>query len=590
MRSFLKYLLASILGVIIASLLIFILSLVIISAIVSSQDKPEKISDNSILQLKLNLPVHDRKSSLPVLVYNITSFRTDNQLGLNDILNNIAKAKKDDKIRGIFLDLSKIDAGIATVEEIRNALLDFKNSGKFIVAFSDSYSQKAYYLASIADKIYMNPGGSVDFIGLSAEIMFYKKALEKLDIKPEIIRHGRFKSAVEPFMYDKMSPENREQIHKYVGSIWDHMVNKISESRKIEAQELNLFADSLLLWDNASAIRYKIIDTLLYRDQVMDTMARLSGVARAKNLHLISHQKYLRVPKPHEDKPYTRNKIAIIYAEGDIVSGDPGEGSIGSDALSKTIREAREDSTIKAIVFRINSGGGSALASEVIWRELYLAHKVKPVIASMGDVAASGGYYIVTAADTIVASPNTITGSIGVFGLLVDASGFFNDKLGLTSDVEKTNKNSDFGSIFRPLSGTERYVLQKMIDQTYSTFVTRVSDGRHLTYTSVDQIAEGRVWSGTNAKDLKLTDVMGGLNTAVELAAKKAKLDNYRLVELPRVKEDLITQIVNELSDDFSEKILQHELAGNYKYFRFMQKMVESDRIQTRLPYQITVH
>jgi protease-4 len=590
MRSFLKYLLASILGVIIASLLVFVLTLVIVSAIVSSQDKPEKVSDNSILQLKLNLPVHDRKSSLPVLVYNITSFRADNQLGLNDILNNIAKAKKDIQIRGIFLDMTNINAGIATVEEIRNALLDFKSSGKFIVAFSDSYSQKAYYLASIADKIYMNPGGSVDFIGLSAEIMFYKKALEKLDIKPEIIRHGRFKSAVEPFMYDKMSPENREQIHKYMGSIWEHMVNKISESRKIDAQKLNLFADSLLLWDNASAIRYKIIDTLLYRDQVMDTMARLSGVDRVRDLHLVSHQKYLRVPKPREDKPYTRNKIAIIYAEGDIVSGDPGEGSIGSESISKAIRGAREDSTIKAIVFRVNSGGGSALASEVIWRELYLAHKVKPVIASMGDVAASGGYYIVTAADTIVASPNTITGSIGVFGLLMDASGFFNDKLGLSTDVEKTNLNSDFGSIFRPLSGTERYVLQKMIDQTYSTFVTRVSDGRHLSYTSVDQIAEGRVWSGTNAQDLKLTDVMGGLNTAVELAAKKAKLDNYRLVELPRIKEDLITQIVNELSDDFSEKILQRELAGNYKYFRFMQKMVESDRIQARLPYQITVH
>jgi len=590
MRSFLKYLLASILGVIIGSVIIFFLTLLVIGAIVSSQDKTVKVSDNSVLQLKLNLPVHDRKSSLPVLVYNITSFRTDNQLGLNDILNNITKAKKDDHIRGIFLDLSRLDAGIATVEEIRNALLDFKNSGKFIVAFSDSYSQKAYYLASIADKVYMNPGGSVDFIGLSAEIMFFKKALEKLDIKPEIIRHGKFKSAVEPFMYDKMSPENREQIHTYVGSIWDHMVKKISESRNIEVQKLNSFADSLKLWDNASAIRYNIIDTVLYRDQVMDTLARLSGVERAKNLHYVSHQKYLKVPKPREDKPYTRNKIAIIYAEGDIVSGDPGEGSIGSEAISKAIRGAREDSSIKAIVFRVNSGGGSALASEVIWRELYLARKVKPVIASMGDVAASGGYYIVSSADTIVASPNTITGSIGVFGLLVDASGFFNDKLGLTTDVEKTNQNSDFGSIFRPVSGTERLVLQKMIDETYSTFVTRVADGRKLSFASVDQIAEGRVWSGINAQDLKLTDVMGGLNLAVELAAKKAKLDNYRLVELPHIKEDLLTQIVNELSDDFSEKILQRELAGNYKYFRFMKKMVEGDRIQARLPYQITVH
>jgi protease-4 len=588
MRSFLKYLLASILGVIIASLIIFLVTLGIISVIVASQDKTVKIGDNTILQLKLNAPIHDRKSSLPMLVYNITSFRTDNQIGLNDILNNITNASKDEHIRGIFLDLSGINAGIATVEEIRNALIDFRKSGKFIVAFSDSYSQKAYYLASAADKIYMNPGGSVDFIGLSAEIMFYKKALEKLDIKPEIIRHGKFKSAVEPFMYDKMSPENREQIHTYVGSIWDHMVQKISESRHVPAEKLNLFADSLMLWNNASAISYHMIDTLLYRDQVMDTLARLARVNQAKDLNFVSHQKYLRVPKKIE-KEYTRYKIAIIYAEGDIVMGDPGEGGIGSESVSRAIRSAREDSTVKAIVFRVNSGGGSALASEIIWRELYLARKVKPVIASMGDVAASGGYYILTAADTIVASPNTITGSIGVFGLLVDASGFFNNKLGISTDVEKTNMNSDFGSIFRPLSGTERFVLQKMIDETYSTFVTRVSNGRHLAYNAVDQIAEGRVWSGSNAEELRLTDVMGGLNTAIDLAAKKARLTNYRLLELPRI-EDPITQILNELSNDFSEKVLKHELAGNYNYFRFMKQIIDGDRIQARLPYQISVH
>jgi protease IV len=588
MNSFFKYLLASILGVIIASLVIFFLTIGIISAVVASQDKPAEIDDNSILQLKLDKPIHDRKSSLPILVYNITSFRTDNNIGLNELLANIDKAGKDSKIRGVFLDLSGLDAGIATVEEIRNALLGFRKTGKFIVAFSSNYSQKAYYLASAADKIYMNPGGSVDFIGLSAELMFFKNTLEKLDIKPEVIRHGRFKSAVEPFMYDKMSPENREQIRKYVGSIWDHMILKISESRHIPVEKLNSFADNLLLWNNASAIASNILDTLLYRDQVLDTLARLSGVSKTKDLNFVSYQKYLKVPKPRDEKGYTRNKIAVIYAEGDIVMGDPGEGSIGSESISKVIRDARQDSTIKAIVFRVNSGGGSALASEVIWRELYLAQQVKPVIASMGDVAASGGYYIVTSADTIVASPNTITGSIGVFGLLVDASGFFKNKLGITTDVEKTNDYSDFASIYRPLSGTERNVLQSMIDETYSTFVTRVSDGRKLPYETVDQMAEGRVWSGSNASELKLVDVMGGISVAIDLAAKRARLDHYKLVELPRI-EDPFSQIMKELSGDISERVLRHELDVNYKYYQYMKRLIGADRIQARLPFDISI-
>jgi len=588
MKSFFKFLLASILGVILASIILFFITLVVITALVNMQDKPEVISGNTILHLKLDKPIHDRRSSLPLLVYNITSFRAENNIGLFELLNNIGKAAKDNNIRGIYLDLSGLDAGIATVEEIRNALLDFKKSGKFIIAFSDNYSQKAYYLASAGNKIYMNPGGSLDFIGLSAEIMFFKKTLEKLDIKPEIIRHGKFKSAVEPFMYDKMSPENREQIQTYVGSIWDHMVSQIAGVRKVTEQRMNFFADSLLLWNSASAISNGMLDTLLYRDQVLDTLARLIQVQNAKELRFVTHQKYLRVPKLREEKVYTRNKIAVIFAGGDIVMGDPGEGSIGSEAISKVIRKARQDSSIKAIVFRVNSGGGSALASEVIWRELYLTQQVKPVIASMGDVAASGGYYIVSAADTIVANPNTITGSIGVFGLLVDASGFFKNKLGITRDVEKTNAYSDFVSIYRPLTGTERHMLQKMIDETYSTFVKRVADGRNLPFNTVDSMAEGRVWSGTNAAELKLVDVMGGITTAINLAAQKAHLEHYKVVELPRI-EDPITQIMKELSDETSERTLRNELGPHYRYFRYLKQLMVKDRIQARLPFDISV-
>lgn len=589
MKNFFVYMLATVAGIIVASILLFLITMGIFSAILASQDKPVEIGDHTVLQLTFDRPIHDRKSSLPVLVYNITSFRTNSQIGLNDVLANIRKAARDEKISGIFLDLSGVDAGIATVEEIRNALLEFRKTGKFILAYSSNYSQKAYYLASVANKVFMNPGGSLDFIGLSAEVMFYKKTLEKLDVKPEIIRHGRFKSAVEPFMLDRMSPENREQIRTYVGSIWDHLVGQIAQSRHVGVDTLNRFADSLMLWNNAQALKYGLLDTLLYRDQVLDTLARLAEVKNARDLDFVSHQTYLKVPKAKNEKGYTRNKIAIVYAEGDIVMGDPGDGSIGSESLSRTLREARQDSTIKAIVFRVNSGGGSALASEVIWRELYLARQVKPVIASMGDVAASGGYYVLTAADTVLASPTTITGSIGVFGLLVDASDFFNNKLGITTDTEKTNAYSDFGSIYRPLSPMERNTLQKMIDETYHTFVTRVSEGRSIPYDTVDKMAEGRVWSGTNAHERKLVDVMGGLTDAVELAVKMSGLDNYKVVELPR-QEDAFSQIMKELSDDISTRVLRRELGNTYSYFRHLERLMGGDRIQARLPFDISVH
>jgi protease-4 len=589
MKGFFKYLIASILGVLIALLLVFFIFMGITSALISFQDKAVEIKSGTILHLKLDKPINDRKSPMPVLIYNLTGFSADNKIGLNDVLNNITKAKQDDNIKGIYLELSGLDAGIATIEEIRDALLEFSDSGKFIVAYSNDYSQKSYYLASVADKIYLNPGGSIHFVGLSAEIMFYKNTLEKLDIKPEVIRHGKFKSAVEPFMYNRMSPENREQIRTYIGSIWDHMVNKIAESREILPDKLNDVADSLLIWSNSSAITSNMIDTVLYKDQVLDTLAKLVQIKKSKDLKFVSHQKYLRVPKPRDDKGYTRDKIAVIYASGDIISGDFGERNISSERISKTIRSAREDSSIKAIVFRVNSPGGSALASEVIWRELYLARQAKPVIASMGDVAASGGYYILAAADSVVASPTTITGSIGVFGLMVDASDFFENKLGITVDVENTNTYSDFGTVYRPLSDTERKVLQKMIDQIYTTFVNRVSDGRNLSFETVDKIAEGRVWSGNNAYERGLVDVIGGLSASIQIAAKMANLDNYRLVELPKF-EDPFKQIMKELTGDATERMVSRELDQTYKYYKFLRQLLNGDRIQARLPFDISVH
>jgi protease IV len=589
MKSFLKYLLASILGVFLAGLILILILAAIISAGISSEDKPVEIKSKTILVLNLDKPINDRKSTLPVIVYNLVNLGAENQIGLNDLLSNITKAGKDDNIKGIYLELSNLQAGIATIEEIRNALLEFRNTGKFIVAYSENYSQATYYLASVADRLYLNPQGSVSFIGLSAEIMFYKNTLEKLDLEPEIIRHGKFKSAVEPFMLNEMSPENREQVTTYVGSIWDHIVKQVAESRHTTTQKLNAFADQLLFSNADSVISYNMVDAFLYADQVLDTLAHLVEISNPKNLNFVTHQGYSKAPKPRNEKGYTRDKIAVIYALGDIASGDPGENYIGSEKMVKTISDARQDSTIKAIVLRVNSPGGSALASEVIWRELYLAKQVKPLIASMGDVAASGGYYIVSAADTVVASPNTITGSIGVYGIQLNAGDFLEHKLGITTDQVNTNKYSDFGSIYRPLSPSERSAIQKMIDETYTTFVQRVSDGRDLSFEAVDKIAEGRVWSGSNALDLGLVDVMGGLTTAVEIAAKKAGLDHYRIVELPKI-EDPFNQIVKQLTGDLKENFVRQELNDLYKPYRTIKLLLQDDKIQARVPFEITIH
>ncbi len=588
MKSFLKYLLASILGVIIASVIMFFIFFGILTAIVSRQEKPVDIKNNSILMLKLNRAIADRKTNIPVLIFDFQNIGAGMELGLNDILNSIDKAREDDRIKGIYLELSDIKAGIATVEEIRNALLEFKTSGKFVTVFSNTYSQRAYYLASMADNIYLNPEGYIHFVGLSAEVMFYKKAFDKLGVQAEIVRHGTFKSAVEPYIYDEMSAANREQIRVYMNSIWDYTLGQISESRSIPVSELNDYADRLEMWSSSAAVEQGMVDAVIYRDQVMDSLALFSDREAAEKNRLVSLDDYIKVPGPKKTRGFSRNKIAVVYASGSIVEGEQPLNIIGAESISKAIRKAREDSSVKAVVFRVNSGGGSALASEIIWRELKLTREQKPVIASMGDVAASGGYYILAPADTIVASPVTITGSIGVFGLLINAGDFLENKLGLTVDVENTNRFSDFGSVYRPLSPTERSVMQYYVDETYETFVTRVSEGREMDYDAVDLIGEGRVWSGTNALDNHLVDVMGGLSTAIEIAAKKAGLEAYRIVELP-VVEDPLTMIMNEFMFGMKERILQKELKNNYVHYKNLKTILENDRIQTRIPYELVI-
>jgi protease IV len=587
MKSFLKYTLATIVGILISSIILFFICLGIVEAVISSTENEVTIKSNSILHIELNKEIPDRSSENPFENFDFSNLKPNPRVGLNDILKNINYAKTDPNIKGIYLDLSSIPAGFGTIEEIRNALLDFKQSKKFIISYADCYSQGAYYIATVSDSIFLNPVGELTFLGLRSEQMFFKGALEKLDIEPEVIRHGKFKSAVEPLISDKMSAENREQLTTLLSSMWNHILDSISGERNITKQELNRLADQMIIRNARAALENKMIDGLRYKDEILIRLAELSGVASEKKLGLVDLDKYKKVEKPRKDFP--KDKIALIYACGEINMGEGDEESIGSESLSKTIREARQDSSIKAIVLRINSPGGSALASEVIWRELKLVSKVKPLIVSMGSVAASGGYYIATQADTIVADPTTITGSIGVFGVLLNTKNFFNKKLGITTDVAQTNKHSDVGSVFRPLTAEEREVIQSEVENIYDVFLTRVSEGRNLPKASVDSIGQGRVWNAKDAQRLGLVDIIGGTGRAVEIAAEKAKLKTYRIVELPK-QEDPLTSFLNGFSVKIRSNIIKSELGNEHTIYQNIQGILNRRGILTRMPYELTVY
>ena len=589
MKQFFKYVLATIVGIVISSIVIFLMFLGIVGAIVSSADKKEvKIEPNSILYVDLKQEIVDRGSEDPFKGFDFASFQPNSPIGLNQILKAIANAKEDSNIKGILLELDAVNAGAATTEEIRNALIDFKSSGKFIYAYSDTYSQKAYYLASVADSVFLNPEGMIEWLGLRSEIMFFKKTLEKLGVEPQILRHGKFKSAVEPFMLDKMSPENREQTLTYVSSIWNQWVKGISETRGISADKLNSLANNMEIFNAKKALENKLVDGLIYKDELIATLKTKLGIEEKKDISSIELKKYFKASEVAKRK-FSKDKIAVIYASGEIGMGEGGDDNIGSEGLSRTIRKARRDSSIKAIVFRINSPGGSALASEVIWREVDLAAKVKPVIVSMGDVAASGGYYIAAPATTIMANPTTITGSIGVFGLFFNLQKALDNKLGITVDVVKTNDHADFFSVFRPMTAEEKAVGQMFIEQTYQTFIGHVSAGRGIPVEQVDAIGQGRVWSGVNAKDIKLVDEFGGLTDAIKLAAEKAGLENYRLVELPKQKK-LFEQLMEDMSAEAKAWMLKDELGLSFKAYNRIKSMLNNQGVQARMPYDIEVY
>ncbi len=575
------------LGFILLSVIIFFIFVGIIAS-VSSKDEVI-VKENSVLFMKLDKPIVDRSPKSPFADMDFTSFNPTKPVGLNEIIRNIKKASNDDNIKGIYLELGGILARISTIEEVRDALIRFKESGKFIITYSEGFTQSSYYLSTVSDKIYFNKEGYFDFHGLSGQVAFVKGTLEKLDIKAQIIRgpDNKYKSAVEPLIYDQMSEGSKEQTLAYVSIIWNHMLKGINETRDISIDNLNKVADKLLIQSPEDAVTYNFVDSLIYKDELLDILRNRLDLKEKSKIQFMTLSKYDDV-KPAKKKRRSKNKIAIVYAYGGIESGNGDDKTIGSERISKAIRCARLDSTVKAIVLRVNSPGGSALASEVIWREVDLAAKAKPFVASMGDYAASGGYYISCAADTIVASENTLTGSIGVFGVLFNFGDFFENKLGIKFDKVQTNDYGDFGNIMRPLSEYEHQVIQKYIKDIYYTFIDHVAKGRNMKAADVDSIAQGRVWAGTDAKEQGLVDVIGGLKESIDIAVYMAKLEDFRLVEYPKQKDPL-TEIIEQLKGNASASAIQNELGENYKYYEFIKSISNMEGIQARLPYMIEV-
>jgi protease IV len=589
MKNFLKYTLATITGIILTSILFFVVMLASFSAMVSSGNKPVSISSNSILVLKAGVPIPDRGEQNPFPGIDILNVTLSSAAGLNEILFNIEKAANDDKIKGILIENGLLPSGWATTEEIRNALIKFRGSGKFVISYSDYVlTQECYYLSTAASKIFINPGSMVDFKGLSSEVMFYKKALEKIGVEVQVTRHGKFKGAVEPYILDKLSDDNRAQIKDYAGSLWNQVITDISESRDIPVDQLNRLADNLDGNLASRAVETKLVDGIMYRDELIDTLKILSGINKGKDLNLVSMTRYSKVPD-NKIIPSSKKKIAVVYASGTIVTGRGRYDNIGGNLYADEIRKARLDTSVRAIVLRVDSPGGSATASDIIWREVDLASKVKPVVISMGNYAASGGYFISAAGTKIFADPMTISGSIGAFGLIPNAGKLLVDKLGVTTETVKTNKNSDFPSIFRPMSSYEKQVMQMSIENIYGDFVNKVASGRKMSSERIDSIGQGRVWSGTSALKIGLVDEMGGLKDAIASAAELAGIESFSIRELP-VQEDPYTRLLSQLTGEIKMNILKNELGESVKYYNMIHEIRDMSGIQTRLPYFIDIH
>ena len=589
---FFKVVFASALGYILA-IVLFIVSVIFIGIGVASKAKPEvKIPSDGVLNMKLNYPLADKSiDDSPIVVLSALDPNANIPLGLNKILRAIDQAKDDDKIKGIILDLTTFSSGYAKISEIRNKLVDFKSSGKFIYAYADYYYFPTYYMASFADSVFVNPEGEMSFTGMVGQVSFFAGALEKMGIEVQAIRAGKFKGAVESFTRKKLSPENRLQMEAYINSVYDEVLSKISDARGISIDKLKTDADQLKMKSVGDFINAGYIDQALYKDQFYSTMKKRMGEDDDKKVPLISEKKYAKSLRAQGSG---RDRIAVIYASGDIVGGKGDGTQIAADDMAKTLKSARINDKIKAVVFRIDSRGGSSLASDIIWREAKLLADEKPLIVSMSDVAASGGYYIATPALKILAEPTTITGSIGVFGLLPNAQKLLNDKMGITFEYVGTGKNSDMGRIDRPLTSEQKNYIGSIVDKIYDTFLSRVAAGRKMTKEEVHTVAQGRVWTGKMAKEVGLVDELGGLEDAIALAAKEADLENYRLKEMPKSKDPII-EMVNKIQGNTSLSSQLQQMVKNTGFESYVKQLNDIERwgtkqsVQAIMPYSIEI-
>lgn len=587
MKQFFKFMLATIAGVFISSILLVVFFAVVIGGIISSAQSEEKVSleTNSILELKLDQVIDERTSKNPFEQFNFSTFESTKTSGLNDILKAINEAKTNTNIKGIYLNVSISPNSYAKLEAIRNALIDFKTSKKFIVAYGEIMEEHSYYIASVADEIYLNPAGELLIDGFSNNTPYLKGLFDKLGLEPQLIRHGKYKAAGEPLISYNMSEANRQQIEAYLGSMYTNFINDIAAARKKTPAQIRQMADELMLQSPEDAKRLGMITDVLFEDQVQEKLSQKTAT-EFKDIKFVSAHD---VAENATGISYSvKEKIAVVYCIGDIVSGKGDNETMGSTTIVESLRKAKADSNIKAVVLRISSPGGSAMASDVIWREVILTQKAKPVIVSMGDVAASGGYYIAAPAEVIVAQKNTVTGSIGVFAMLLNAQKLLKDKLGVNVETVKFGQYADMGTANRPLNAAEQAILQRYIDRIYKDFISKVATGRKLTEAHVDSIAQGRVWSGTDAKKIGLIDEFGGLDEAIAIAAKKVNLTAYRITNLPEQKEPF-EQFFSSMNEQASTYWAQQQFGLQYEWYKNIKQAIKYEGVQMRLPIQLDI-
>ena len=586
MKEFLKFTFATVVGIIITFTALTFISIITIFGIAAASESETQVQKNSIMMLKLNGTLTERSQTTPFATIMGNGYES---FGLDDIIASIQKAKENEDIKGIYLEAVSLESGFASLEAIRNALIDFKQSGKFIVAYADTYTQGMYYLSSVADKILLNPYGMIEWRGLASVPMFYKGLMDKLGIEMQIFKVGTYKSAVEPWTNTAMSDANREQVNAYLTSIWDKVTNDIAQSRELTVAQLNNAADSMLLLQPAEeSVALGLIDTLVYKNDVRNFLKKMANIDEDDDMPVLGLKEMINIKK-NVPKDKSGNIIAVYYAYGEIDGlSSADESGITSEKVIRDLRNLKEDKDVKAVVFRVNSPGGSAYGSEQIWYAISELKKEKPVIVSMGDYAASGGYYISCNADTIVAEPTTLTGSIGIYGQVPNAKGL-TDKIGITFDVAKTNAYSDFGVITRPMNEGEKRLMQAYIDKGYDLFLTRCSEGRGISKEDMDKIAQGRVWSGTTAKELGLVDVLGGLDTAIDIAASKADIESYTLMSYPN-KESLWQTIIHTDPGNYIRmQLLDGTMKEIYRQISILEDLEQQDYIQARMPFDIKI-